>query len=198
MYKYKALKIGLFGGSFNPPHLGHIYLSKYAIKTLKLDYLILIPTFQSVDKDKNIYADSQDRLNMLLLSIAGKKVIISSYELKLEKAIESIITVRHFKSLFPSAKLYFLFGEDHCSSLNTWKNIKELFSLTAPVIFRRTKNFSKEKILPYLTKLNILNTKFLNNPFFPISSSEFRRSRKKNLLHKDVYKYIENKKLYLK
>ncbi|ADX97891.1 nicotinate (nicotinamide) nucleotide adenylyltransferase [Mycoplasma suis] len=197
MYPYKPLRIGLFGGSFNPPHLGHNYLAKYAIKKLKLDWLIFIPAYQSVEKPKNIYASAADRLQMINLSFPKKKTIVSSFELNLQQAVESIITVKHFKNLFSSSDLYFLFGEDHCPTLHTWENIRELFSLASPVMFKRNKPFSLEKTLSYFEKLEISNVQILNNCYVPFSSSQFRTFGKKKFLHKNVQKYIKSKKLYL-
>ncbi|CCE66669.1 nicotinate (nicotinamide) nucleotide adenylyltransferase [Candidatus Mycoplasma haematominutum] len=192
MYPYKKIRIGLFGGSFNPPHEAHMKLSNFAIKKLKLDFLIFIPTFQSVDKHKCSYLNGQERKYMLEISRNKKKTIISTFELSLQQPVQSIVTIRHFRNFFKDAELFFLLGDDHLSTLHTWENIDELVNLITVVILRRSTAVQLIKLHPELTSKLL----FLDNPIYIHSSSSVRENVDFTLLNKKVAQYLKDTKLF--
>lgn len=192
MYLSKKWKIGLFGGSFNPPHMAHTLLAQFAIKQLKLDLLIFIPSFKSVDKLEQEYLEGEKRAYMLYLSKTKYLSVISTFELNLREPVESIVTVRHFKKKFPNDELYFLIGADHCSTLNSWDGIEEIFQSTIPVIFKRKGSATSLDSLKHLDKELLKKVIFLQNEFFPHSSTAIREHKKYRLLHKRVKKYLKN------
>lgn len=192
MYPSKNWKIGLFGGSFNPPHMAHTLLAQFAIKQLKLDLLIFIPSFKSVDKLEQDYLEGEERAYMLSLSKTKYLSVISTFELNLKEPVESIVTVRHFKKRFPDDELYFLIGADHCSTLNSWDGIEEIFQVTTPVIFKRKGSSTELDSLKHLDKEVLKKVIFLQNQLFPHSSTAIREQKKYRLLHKKVKKYLKN------
>ncbi|AHC39877.1 nicotinate-nucleotide adenylyltransferase [Mycoplasma ovis str. Michigan] len=192
MYPYKKWRIGLFGGSFNPPHLAHTLLANFAIKKLKLDLLIFIPSFKSVEKLEQEYLDGEKRAYMLSLSKIKYLFVISNFELDLKEPVESVITVRHFKKKFPDDDLYFLIGADHCPTLNTWEGIEEIFHLTTPVIFKRKGSSAELSSVKHLDKKLLQKVIFLQNKCLPHSSTAIREQKKYRFLHKKVKKYLKN------
>ncbi|RAO95194.1 nicotinate (nicotinamide) nucleotide adenylyltransferase [Mycoplasma wenyonii] len=192
MYPSKNWKIGLFGGSFNPPHMAHTLLAQFAIKQLKLDLLIFIPSFKSVDKLEQDYLEGEERAYMLSLSKTKYLSVISTFELNLKEPVESIVTVRHFRKRFPDDELYFLIGADHCSTLNSWDGIEEIFQVTTPVIFKRKGSSTELDSLKHLDKEVLKKVIFLQNQLFPHSSTAIREQKKYRLLHKRVKRYLKN------
>ncbi|AFN64951.1 nicotinate-nucleotide adenylyltransferase [Mycoplasma wenyonii str. Massachusetts] len=192
MYPAKKWKIGLFGGSFNPPHMAHTLLAQFAIKQLKLDLLIFIPSFKSVDKVEQEYLEGEKRAYMLSLSKTKYLSVISNFELNLRKPVESVVTVRHFKERFPEDELYFLLGSDHCATLNGWDGIEEIFQLTTPVIFKRKGSSTELDSLKHLDRKLLEKVIFLPNRFFPHSSTAVREQKKYSLLHKKVKSYLKS------
>lgn len=119
-------KIGLYGGTFNPPHLGHLALAKTAKNKFSLDKIIWIPTGNSYLKQNVL--PCEERFAMTKLLIEGEKDMeISDIEIKREGASYSYITVEAFKSLFPSDDLYFLLGADSLLYMDHWRNPDIIF-----------------------------------------------------------------------
>ncbi|AFO51712.1 nicotinate-nucleotide adenylyltransferase [Candidatus Mycoplasma haematolamae str. Purdue] len=193
MYPYRPLKIGLFGGSFNPPHEAHRLLAREAIKSLSLDLLIFIPAHKSVEKQELDYLEGNERKNMLSL-IKPSKSVISSFELDKREALESIVTVRYFREKFPDSQLYFLFGEDHVLTLPTWQDINEIFELAIPVVFKRDR--TSTEVYEKLDRSLVEKLRYLDNKMYNHSSSSFRSSLNYKLLSKSVQRYIRERKLY--
>ncbi len=130
------LKVGIFGGTFDPVHIEHINLAKIAIEKLSLDKLIVVPTFLPPHK-AIIPASGQDRLNMLKLAFNGvERVEISDFELKSEGKSYSYITVEHFKKTL-NADLYFFVGADMLKDFPTWKYPERIVANCTLVAFGR-------------------------------------------------------------
>lgn len=104
-------RIGLFGGSFNPMHQGHINVAAHAIETLQLDELILIPCYISVDKVNEPVVSPFHRVAIMLKSMP-KKCSISTFELDKRAPVESIVTFKHFREIYGDAELFFIMGSD--------------------------------------------------------------------------------------
>ncbi|PKR79059.1 nicotinic acid mononucleotide adenylyltransferase [Halalkalibacillus sediminis] len=122
-------KIGLFGGTFDPPHIGHIQLVKTVLESLELDEVWLIPTYTPPHKE-GARADSQHRLNMLRLLIDGEdQLSISTIEYKREGKSYTLDTVKELKKLYPKNQFYFIIGGDMIDYLPKWHRIDELKQL---------------------------------------------------------------------
>jgi nicotinate-nucleotide adenylyltransferase len=120
------MNIALFGGSFDPPHIGHKTIVIQALKNLNIDKLIVMPTFLNPFKSKSHFTAKQ-RLEMtkdMFKDIA--KVEISNYETSLDKAITTIQTVNYLYEKYNINKLYLIIGADNLQSLDKWTDINKL------------------------------------------------------------------------
>ncbi len=124
------LKIGLFGGSFDPVHLGHLLVAQAAVEELGLDRLFFIPAAQSPFKPENKPAPDAARLQLLRLALAGKtNCEIDGQEIRRGGISYAIETLRDYAKKFPQAELFYLIGADHAAKLNEWREAGELARL---------------------------------------------------------------------
>ncbi len=129
-------RIGIFGGTFNPVHLEHVAVAKSAIEELKLDKLIIMPTFFPPHKNKAPISPTH-RLNMLNLSFKGEeKIEISDYEIKKEGKSYTYLTVEHFYKQNP-CELFFIVGGDMLTNFKTWKYPKRILAVCNLAVFGR-------------------------------------------------------------
>ncbi len=195
------MKILLFGGSFDPIHIGHIEAAKKAIEKLNIDKVIFIPTNQTPLKSNNLVASNKDRYNMILKSIKeNKKLDVSDYEIKKQDVSYTYNTVKHFKQIYKGDDLYFLIGTDRVKDLEKWYNIDKLKNLIT-FIFVPRNNENLEEIIAKNDFLKKINYVILELPIIKISSSYIREKLKKNkniddLIDKNCAKYIEELNLY--
>ena len=102
-------KIGIFGGSFNPIHNGHIHLAKVVKDELCLDKVIFVPSNNPPHKDDDEFESNEDRLEMCRLAIADSDGFeVNDFELQREDVSYTVYTIRHFKEAYPDDKLYLL------------------------------------------------------------------------------------------
>jgi nicotinate-nucleotide adenylyltransferase len=119
--------IGLFGGSFNPVHLGHLLVAQAACEELGLAALYFIPAAQSPFKPAGELAPAADRLRLLRLALAGKcQYLIDDQELVRGGISYTIDTVRRYRAQFPAARLIYMIGADHVALLPKWRAAEEL------------------------------------------------------------------------
>lgn len=140
------MKIGIYGGSFNPIHYGHLNVARTAMKELELDRLIVIPAnvspFKVDDEGGEVL---WDRLELVKAAFADDpRVTVDERELKRGGVSYTIDTVRELAAENPGAELYYLIGEDSEAGLPRWKEIDELKKLVTFKVFPRTKESSTE------------------------------------------------------
>jgi nicotinate-nucleotide adenylyltransferase len=124
------MKLGLFGGSFDPVHLGHWLVAQAAIEELGLDRLFFIPAAQSPFKPENQPAPAPARLQLLRLALAGKtNCEIDEQEILRGGVSYTVETVRDYAKRFPGAELFYLIGADNAAKLNEWRDAGELARL---------------------------------------------------------------------
>lgn len=140
------MKIGIYGGSFNPIHYGHLNVARTAMKELELDRLIVIPANVSPFKvDEAGDEVLWDRLELVKAAFADDpRVTVDERELKRGGVSYTIDTVRELAAENPGAELYYLIGEDSEEGLPRWKEIDELKKLVTFKVFPRTKESSTE------------------------------------------------------
>jgi nicotinate-nucleotide adenylyltransferase len=130
--------IGLYGGSFNPVHLGHLLVAQAAREELALHQLFFIPAAQSPFKPESKLAPPQERLRLLRLALAGHpECAIDDQEIRRGGISYSILTVRDYARRFPSAALYYLIGSDHAALLPKWRDAHELAQRAEFVVIPR-------------------------------------------------------------
>jgi nicotinate-nucleotide adenylyltransferase len=132
------LRIGIFGGSFDPVHLGHQLVAQAAREELQLDRVFLVPAAQSPFKPDHQLALGLSRCALLRIAFAGKTwVELDTQELDRGGVSYSIETVANFRARFPKAELFYLIGADHVSQLPKWRDSSELARLVTFVIIPR-------------------------------------------------------------
>lgn len=131
-------RIGLFGGSFDPVHLGHLLVAQAACEDLALDRLFLIPAAQSPFKPASKPAPDAMRLRMLRLALAGKSNYeIDEQELQRGGVSFTIDTARDYSARFPGSEIFYLIGADHVPTLPKWREAQQLAMLVQFVVIPR-------------------------------------------------------------
>ena len=132
------MKLGLYGGSFDPVHLGHLLVAQAAVEELGLDRLFFIPAAQSPFKPENRAAPAAARLQWLRLALAGRdNCEIDEQEIRRGGISYAVDTVRDYAKRFPQANLFYLIGADNVAKLNEWRQADELAKLAEFVVIPR-------------------------------------------------------------
>ncbi len=183
-------KIGLFGGVFDPPHIGHLVVAQRSMEQLSLDLVIFVVA-NIPPHGKVPHASAQDRLIMVdIATLQHKNFLVSDYEIKKGGISYTIDTVGFFTSEFKDSEIFLIMGEDSAVSFNTWKDYKKIMEKVKLCWVPRIR-LSEE--IPGFIKIN--------SEIIQISSTEIRRRIEKGLSIKwlvpdSVIDYIEKKKLY--
>lgn len=197
-------RLGIFGGTFSPPHIGHVEAAKSFISELLLDELLIIPTFIPPHKEMH-EIDPSHRLNMTSLAFSGiDKAKVSRYELDKKGVSYTFETLEHFSS--EDNELFFLCGTDMFLTLTEWKNPERIFEL-ATIALALREDADEELLCRVLEAMNRFKNDFsariypLEHTPVEISSSELReciRSGKdaSRYLSQKVYAYIKENGLY--
>lgn len=188
------MNIGLFGGTFNPVHNGHIKLAESFLLQKKLDEVWLMVSPLNPLKQNDIIKANTLRLNLLRKAIAyNPKLIASDYEFNLPKPSYTWNTLQHLKHDFPNNKFTILIGEDNWDLFDRWYKSKEILSNYEIVIYPRTKTKASLTKLP--KKVSVLNSAYI----IDVSSTEIRNLVNKNLPINDLVPEIiidDVKKIY--
>ena len=196
-------KYGIFGGSFNPIHYGHLMICEYIKEEMGLDKVIFIPTGNPPHKDLGVSAE--DRYEMVKLAISPNPDFeISDIETTRVNLSYTVDTIRELKKIYKEEKLYFLIGLDSLFQLKTWKKIGDLSQEIEFVVALRPGYIDKEEInneIDFLrenfgTKINLIKT-----PLYEISSTDLRDrihegKSLRYLIPKKVLNYIEESGFY--
>lgn len=132
-------RIGLFGGTFNPIHLGHLRSAQEVLEAFNLQRILLIPSSLPPHKQPDVLASATDRLAMIrLATLAHTGFSVSDVEIKRRGPSYTIDTVQFFKREFPSdTQLFLLVGLDAFLEIDAWKDFRDLFALTPFIVMIR-------------------------------------------------------------
>ena len=121
-------KIALFGGTFDPIHIGHLLMARTAQEEMGFDKLIFIPCAVPPHRRSSTFFSVEDRIAMVRLAVAYNSAFeVSDYEVQKGGRSYSVDTVRHFRELYPSpVKLYFIVGGDAINQIHTWKDVDQI------------------------------------------------------------------------
>ncbi|MFW6133988.1 MAG: nicotinate (nicotinamide) nucleotide adenylyltransferase [Elusimicrobiota bacterium] len=184
----------LFGGLFDPPHLGHLEIADSAYNKIKPEQLIWIPSRYPPHR-KVDGLDGRKRYDMLKWRFKNNdRFTVSDIELDKQHSGYSIETIQRFKNKFKSGKIYFLIGSDEAENFKKWKDWKKIIEKTTIIIGRRKKKIN----IPDRLKNNAV---ILENKIKNISSSEIRYKIRNNIefkryLDNGIYNYIISNNLY--
>ena len=177
----------IFGGGFDPVHLGHINMALVARDTLKGE-VVFVPAKVAVWKDSSV--SKEHKLAMLKLAIAKYDGFsIDEFELNQEEQPRSFETVLYFKKKYPKDKLFFLIGQDQVNSFDQWANPDLIAQNTQIVYYQRPKHIFNK------TNADKYHMMAIEGPVVDVSSSDIR-NLKSLAVDEDVLKYIEDNSLY--
>ncbi len=194
------MKIGVFGGTFNPPHEGHKKLALEFMSRLSLDLLLIIPTYIPPHKSSDFLADGADRLEMCRLTFLplGGNVSVSDIELRRHGKSYTVDTLSEIKELYPKDELFFLMGSDMLLSFHKWREPDKILDFA--VICAAPRDSSGAQELKNYVKEYYPGRKdrFLIMDFSPIeiSSTDVRNSLDETKIEKQVAAYIKKRGLY--
>jgi nicotinate-nucleotide adenylyltransferase len=200
-------KIILFGGTFDPIHLGHTVVAAAAAEHIGAEKIIFIPAKRSPLKNSFPEASDDDRLAMIALAIAGdEKFELNDYELRKPEPSYTLETVRHFQAYYGGkALIYWLVGADSIDELSRWYGIVELIdACILCVMFRagcEPPDFTKFKDTWGAARVEKLQRNVIRTPLIDISSTEIRNRLATgrdvaDMLHPSVADYIRKHNLY--
>ena len=200
------MRVGIFGGTFNPPHIGHINMCKLFLEELSLDKLFVIPANVPPHKQIKSKTTGKERFEMAEIAFANlsDKVIVSNLEMKRTGKSYTADTIKELKSQGYD-DLYFLCGTDMILTIDSWYKPDCIFENATIVYIRRENEIEnikllEEKIASYKTRFG---AKIINIQVEPIelSSSMVREAIKSGndateMVTPEILNYIESKKLY--
>ena len=173
-YKKKYNKIGILGGTFDPPHKGHLHITKVAIKKLKLNKLIWVVTKKNPLKEKP-FLSTKTRIKLSKkLTYKERKIFVLYLDDKI-KSNNTFNLLKYIKSKNNEKKLFFLIGADNLVKFHKWNNWKKIPELAKIVVFPRGNHLiRKDKyiVTKYLKKKDLI---YINSKKVNISSSLIRK-----------------------
>ena len=172
-------RVGIYGGAFNPPHIGHIAAAKYAVKSLNLSRLLVIPTCVSPHKiQPTDSATPQQRLEMLQMAFKGEdKIEISDLEIRRGEVSYTYETVAQVKNQYPGSEIVLFMGTDMFLSFLSWRFPEKILQNASLAVFYRGEPEEKEKIRSQADALRQdgHTVHLVENPVTEISSTDLRR-----------------------
>ena len=170
------MKIAIYGGSFNPMHIGHEKIVDYVLKNLDMDKIIIIPVGIPSHRENNLEQSNTRLKNCKEIFKNNEKVEVSDIEIKAEGKSYSYDTLLKLIQIYDKDNEFFeIIGEDSLKNLKTWKNYKELLNLCKFIVFRRKDDKNTEIDSEFLNNKNII---ILENEYYNISSTEIRNKVK--------------------
>lgn len=195
---------GIFGGTFDPIHNGHLHVAYEALYDLGLDKIIFVPSGSPPHKTEKLVTDSEIRYELVKKAIEDEKRFdVSSYEIHKSGLSYTYETLEHFNKIEPDTEWYFITGTDCLMELNSWKNIHRILNSCRFVVFNRS-GYNRAEIMEQkkqLEKKYNAEIVYLDIPVLDISSTNIRNKirEEKNisyLIPKKVERLLEKMNLY--
>lgn len=189
------MKVGLFFGSFNPVHVGHMIIANYMVTNSDLDQVWMVVSPHNPHKEKKTLAKDHDRLHLVRLAIGDNlKIKASDIEFGLPKPSYTIDTLMYLREKYPKKEFHLIMGGDNLASLKKWKNYEQIISNYKIVVYKRPKyRMGELKDHPNVT--------ICDAPLLQISASYIRKCIKAKksiqyLVPERVYEYLESTPIY--
>lgn len=198
------MRIGIFGGTFNPPHLGHKRLAETMLKTAGLDRIIIMPTYTPPHKKGSDLASEKDRLNMCRMLFKESHYQVSDLEIIRGGKSYTVDTVSELKKLYPDDELFLIIGSDMLLSFDRWYRYEEILESVTLCVATRENEISANELLSYAKeKLKLGAEDIIISPIEPFvcSSTQVRcflkaQESTDGILEKSVRGYIDFRGLY--
>ena len=193
------MRLGIFGGSFDPPHTGHLQLARFVLKKKSLDKLIFVTAFKTPYTDKSSSVSFEDRLKMTQMTVEK----ISGFEVSDVEGVRggdsfTVDSVRYFRELYSlgADQLFLIIGADSLARFDEWKSTNEILNECSVCVLNRAEVKHES-----FDKRFIDRVEFLDNELMEVSSSEIRNQIREGrdveqLVDRKVIEYISDRKLY--
>lgn len=198
------MRIGVYGGTFNPPHLGHLRAAQYALEALQLDRMLVIP--DRIAPHKSLpegSADPVQRLEMVKLCFADNdKIEVSDIELRREGTSYTYQTIEQLHAMYPKDQLVLMMGTDMFLSFLSWRAPEKILAHASLGVYYRGDKDEKAAVEKQLQVIRDMGAavELVNNPVLQVSSTDLRRMLAlgcaKEFLHPAVADYIIKNGLY--
>jgi nicotinate-nucleotide adenylyltransferase len=191
------MRVGLFFGSFNPVHVGHLVIANYMASFTDLDEVWFVVSPQNPLKEKSSLLSENDRLHLVNIALDfHKKIKASNIEFKLTQPSYTINTLAHLSEKFPGYEFSLIMGSDNLTGFHKWKNHEEILRKYKILVYPRP-----DKVETQFDKHPSVS--FVNAPLMEISSTFIRQSIKEKkdvrfYLHHKVWEYIDEMNFYKK
>jgi nicotinate-nucleotide adenylyltransferase len=189
------MKVGLFFGSFNPIHIGHLIIANYMANYTHLDKVWLVVSPHNPLKTKEDLIDMYDRLEMAKLATEDSlNISVSDIELKLPQPSYTIDTLTYLKEKYPEHQFTLIMGSDNLNTLKKWKNYEQILANYEIIVYPRPQGMNEE----FTTHPKI---KITQAPQMEISATFIRKAIRENknvdyFLPEKVKEFVESKNLY--
>lgn len=192
-------KVGIFGGTFDPIHAGHLITAQEVRTKCGLEKVIFVPSADPPHKERRPLTRAGDRLRMVSLAIEGDpRFEVSSMELERPGKSYTVDTLRQMRESFgPEVELCFIIGADNVPEMRTWKEPERIFDLTEVIVATRPGFEPQRMDAPFAERMTFVPTLEI-----ALSSTEIRRRVKRGRpirywVPKEVERYIAEKRLYV-
>ncbi|MBR5615097.1 MAG: nicotinate-nucleotide adenylyltransferase [Clostridia bacterium] len=198
------LRIGIFGGTFSPPHNGHIYIAREAMKKARLDKMVFVPCGNPYHKKAPVTVDAKQRLEMVRLAIDGEAGFeICDIEVGLKEPSYTARTLEKLQKIYPQDRLCFLVGGDSLLDMEGWYHPEEIFKKAEIIVAKRGGMDSAEinaAAQSYRSKYGA-DIKIIQLEPIDVSASDIRERLRcgydaKDMISERVLKYIKENKIY--
>ncbi|EST13390.1 nicotinate-nucleotide adenylyltransferase [Sporolactobacillus laevolacticus] len=188
-------RIGIFGGTFDPPHLMHLLIAEEALEACELDQVWFLPSYQPPHvQGKKAHTSAEQRAKMVQLAIeSNDRFAVNFAEIERKGKSYTVDTFRELKEMYPDDHFYFILGADMVDDLPTWHQIEELCKLTSFIAFKRPGYPESHP--------DIADVRYIDMPKVDLSSSFLRERLKlgrscRYFLSDAVINYIKERRLY--
>jgi nicotinate-nucleotide adenylyltransferase len=196
------LRVGILGGAFNPPHVGHLVCAQEALVQLELDKVVFIPVGQAPHRELEGDPGAEERLEMVELATADdERFEVSRAELDREGPSYTTDTLRALREAAPNDELFLILGGDQAAALASWHEPEQVLELATVAVMERL-SWSRQAIGIKIGRLKgVREIRYLDMPIIQISSSAIRRRAAaglpiRYLVPDKVAAYIEANGLY--
>ena len=195
------MRIGIYGGAFNPVHKGHLKLAEEVKTKANLDKIIIMPSGVSPHKSSNSLIESAHRLEMCALAFEGEDYIISDLEIRREGKSYTVDTVTELKKIYPDDELYLIMGSDMLLCFHKWYRYEDILSMVTICATTRQGDIRLDELKAYSRDVLGKETLIIDFEPFECSSTKVRDALASgddatNLLAEKVHSYIIEKGLY--
>lgn len=193
------MKVGLYFGSFNPVHVGHLIIANHMAEYSGLDQVWMMVTPHNPLKKKDTLLDDHQRLHLVFLATEDyPKIKPSDFEFKLPQPNYTVNTLSHLQDKFPTHEFSLIMGEDNLKTFHKWKNYEVILENHEIYVYPRISSDAENHLFKNNSKIHLIQA-----PVVEISSTFLRENIKKQknvqpLLPHKVWEYISHNNFYTK